>query len=55
VLIIAHRFSTLNKANRIIVLEDGHIAEQGNHKQLIKQNGLYKLLWTLQSTTKALS
>lgn len=49
VLIIAHRFSTLSRADRIIVLEDGRIAEQGTHKQLIKRKGIYKYLWALQS------
>jgi len=49
VLIIAHRFSTVKRADRIIVLEKGKIVEQGSHEQLIKNNGIYNYLWGLQS------
>ncbi|XOB42245.1 MAG: ABC transporter ATP-binding protein [Candidatus Nealsonbacteria bacterium] len=52
VLIIAHRFSTIRKANRIIVLEQGKIVESGNHNELIKKKGLYSYLWQLQSKEK---
>lgn len=52
VLIIAHRFSTIRKADRIIVLEQGKIAESGNHNELIKKKGLYSYLWQLQSKEK---
>ncbi len=38
---IAHRLSTLQKVDRIIVLEDGSIAEQGNHAELMKKQGVY--------------
>jgi len=49
VLIIAHRFSTVRKVDRIIVLEDGEIAQIGNHEELISdENGLYYYLWNLQ-------
>ena len=49
VLIIAHRFSTVRKANRIVVLENGEITQIGNHKELISdENGLYYYLWNLQ-------
>jgi len=49
VLIIAHRFSTVRKADKIIVLEQGKIVESGNHNELIKKKGLYSYLWELQS------
>ena len=50
VLIIAHRFSTVRKAGRIVVLEDGEIAQIGNHEKLISDtNGLYYYLWHLQT------
>jgi ATP-binding cassette subfamily B protein len=50
VLIIAHRFSTVRKASRIVVLENGGIIESGSHKQLMEdQNGLYNYLWSLQT------
>mgnify|MGYP002152319459 CR=1 FL=1 len=40
-LIIAHRVSTLQKCDRIIVLEDGHVTEAGTHEQLVAMNGYY--------------
>lgn len=43
-LIIAHRFSTVQEADRIIVLENGEILEEGTHKQLLKKKGLYAKL-----------
>ncbi|PIQ69799.1 hypothetical protein COV89_03870 [Candidatus Shapirobacteria bacterium CG11_big_fil_rev_8_21_14_0_20_40_12] len=52
VLIIAHRFSTVRKAGRIIVLDDGRIVESGTHDVLIKKKeGLYRYLWELQAKT----
>ena len=44
VVVIAHRLSTVMKADNIIVLEDGKIAEQGNHKELWKLGGIYAKL-----------
>ena len=44
-IVIAHRLSTIKKMDRIIVLDQGKIAEQGSHTSLIKQNGLYAKLW----------
>jgi ATP-binding cassette subfamily B protein len=48
-IVIAHRLSTVQKMDRIIVLSEGEIAEQGTHKELIKQNGIYASLWSHQS------
>jgi len=39
--IIAHRLSTVRQADRILVLEEGQIVEQGNHEELIREQGLY--------------
>ncbi len=44
VLIVAHRLSTIRSADRIVVLNRGIIAEQGNHQELIEENGLYHRL-----------
>lgn len=54
VIIIAHRFSTIRDADKIIVLSAGHIAETGRHVDLIKNEGIYRMLWTLQSKGKLL-
>ncbi len=48
-LVIAHRLSTVKAADSIIVLENGEIAEIGNHEELISKNGIYKKLVELQS------
>jgi ATP-binding cassette subfamily B protein len=47
-LIIAHRFSTLRKADRIVVVEDGQIVGQGTHESLIKSNPTYQRLYRRQ-------
>lgn len=49
VFIIAHRLSTVRQCNRIIVMEKGRIVEQGNHDQLLEQNGYYAKLHSYQS------
>ena len=47
-IIIAHRLSTVMNADTIVVLDQGKIVQQGNHRQLITQEGLYHKLWNLQ-------
>ncbi|MCR8549570.1 ABC transporter ATP-binding protein/permease [Salipiger sp. P9] len=49
VLAIAHRLSTLSEMDRIIVLDRGHIAEQGTHDALLAEGGLYARYWNRQS------
>jgi ATP-binding cassette subfamily B multidrug efflux pump len=46
--IIAHRLSTIKNADHILVMKDGNIIEQGNHDELIKQNGFYAELYNSQ-------
>ena len=50
-LIIAHRLSTIRSADRILVIEDGRIVEQGSHDALLKENGEYAALWRTQNGT----
>ena len=49
VIAIAHRLSTIAAMDRLIVLDKGHIVEQGTHAELLAQNGLYAKLWSRQS------
>jgi ATP-binding cassette subfamily B protein len=46
--VIAHRLSTVRKADRIIVLQDGAIVEEGTHHELMKQDGIYHQLYMMQ-------
>ena len=48
VLVIAHRLSTIVNADKIIVMDKGKIVEQGNHKELLELNGIYKRLYQIQ-------
>ena len=50
-LLISHRFSTVKMADRIVVLENGRIAEQGNHHNLISTGGRYALMFELQASS----
>lgn len=48
-LIIAHKFSTIKKCDKILVLDEGKIIDQGNHDELIKKSALYKSMYELQN------
>lgn len=48
-LIIAHRLSTIVDADRIYVLDQGHIAESGTHTELLAKRGIYRNLWQVQT------
>ncbi|GAA0473382.1 ABC transporter ATP-binding protein/permease [Parasphingorhabdus litoris] len=53
-LIIAHRLSTITHADEIIVLNEGRIAERGNHRALLAKNGLYAEMWKRQAEDRQL-
>jgi ATP-binding cassette subfamily B protein len=48
-IVVAHRLSTISKLDRIIVLDNGHVVEDGSHNTLLKQKGVYAKLWAHQS------
>ena len=50
-LLISHRFSTVRMADRIVVLEDGRIAEEGSHQQLVALGGRYSGMFELQASS----
>ncbi len=52
VLVIAHRLRTIAGADHIVVLEQGQVAEQGNHQNLIEKKGLYERLFSMQMNHK---
>jgi ABC-type multidrug transport system fused ATPase/permease subunit len=46
--VIAHRLSTVHRADSIVVMKDGQIAEQGTHQELLEYNGIYREIYDLQ-------
>ena len=48
-IVIAHRLSTVRHADRIVVLEEGKVVEDGTHEGLVGQNGVYARLWSVQT------
>ena len=49
VIAIAHRLSTIAAMDRLIVMDQGRIVEQGTHQQLLQQKGIYAQLWAHQT------
>ena len=52
-LIIAHRLSTIRNCDTILVMDNGKIVEQGEHEQLVSQQGIYSRLWKVQTGQKS--
>jgi ATP-binding cassette, subfamily B, bacterial MsbA len=55
VIVIAHRLSTVRRADRIVVLDRGRITETGRHDELVQQGGLYQRLYELQFVTSEMN
>lgn len=51
-IVIAHRLSTVKNADRLYVIRDGIVAEQGTHQELLAQNGLYSRMWAAHISAK---
>lgn len=51
VIVVAHRLKTVQHADRIVVLDQGRIVEQGRHDELLSVNGVYARLWRRQETS----
>jgi ATP-binding cassette subfamily B protein len=51
VIVIAHKLKTVTTADKIIVLNDGRVVEQGTHIELLQNNGLYRKLYDMQQNT----
>ena len=49
VVAIAHRLSTIAAMDRLVVIDEGRVVEQGSHAELLKQGGIYAALWARQS------
>jgi ABC-type multidrug transport system fused ATPase/permease subunit len=48
-IIISHRFSTVRMADQIVVMNGGHVVEEGSHDQLMEVGGIYERLFSLQA------
>jgi ABC-type multidrug transport system fused ATPase/permease subunit len=49
VIVIAHRLSTIMRMDRIIIIDEGKVVEEGTHQELLEGSGIYKRLWSIQA------
>ncbi len=49
VVVVAHRLSTVQHADRIFVVDGGRVLEEGTHRELVEQGGIYSMLWEIQA------
>ncbi|MEM9599895.1 MAG: metal ABC transporter permease, partial [Pseudomonadota bacterium] len=54
-LVVAHRLSTIQEADLILVMDSGQIVERGSHADLLEKGGLYAELWSRQDTEEKVS
>ena len=50
VILVSHRLSACRNVDRIYVIENGRVAEQGSHNELLQREGLYAQMWNLQAS-----
>jgi ATP-binding cassette subfamily B protein len=50
VILISHRFSTVRSADRILVLDEGHLVEEGSHEELMARDGHYAAMFNIQAS-----
>ncbi|GMA23235.1 hypothetical protein GCM10025864_09940 [Luteimicrobium album] len=54
-LVVAHRLGQAEAADRVVVLDDGHVVEEGTHDELVARGGRYARLWTATTQTRPAS